>query len=314
MKPWHRLLIGCFLFASLLYFVDWQQTVMHFLHMSPIWTVAALIIITSNVPWSGYKWKILLAAQGKKASMWSLARYYWISAFFSNFLPTSVGGDAVRFFLVKDLGPKSNIAASIIWERATGFIVLIGWSALALLMRPQYFDVGPLLLLLWAAVIAGVAGIVCFLVLPGKIKAILQGYIGGKNKFGWKFAKKLIHFCEAVEYYNTRKEAILRAILFSFPFYVNGVFFNFFLLKSIGSDFPLKEIFFLMPIIPLVSLLPISLNGLGISEGAFVIFYAQAGLPPSEALAVAVARRVLHLLASSGGGLIWIPVRHKQRV
>lgn len=286
----------------------------HFLHMSPIWTIVALIILTSNIPWSSYKWKILLSAQGKKASLWSLTRCYWISTFFGNFLPTSVGGDAVRLFLVKDLGTKSHIAASIIWERATGFMVLIGWSALALLMRPQYFDVGPLLLLLWAAVIAGAAGIVCFLVLPGKIKAFLQENIGSKDKFGWRFVQKLIHFCEAVEYYNTRREAILRAVLFSFPFYINGVIYNFLILKSIGSNFPLKEIFFLMPIIPLVSLLPVSLNGLGISEGAFVIFYTQAGLPPSEALAVAVARRIIHLLVSLAGGLLWIPIRHKQTV
>jgi len=114
--------------------------------------------------------------------------------------------------LVKDLGTKSHIAASIIWERATGFIVLIGWSAIALYMRPQYFDLGPILLLLWAAVIAGAALIVCFLILPGKVRFFLQRIVENNKKFSWGFVQKLIHFCEAVEYYNTRREAIAKEI------------------------------------------------------------------------------------------------------
>jgi hypothetical protein len=74
----------------------------------------------------------------------------------------------------------------------------------------------------------------------------------------------------------------------------------------VAGDISLLEVVFIAPLIILVSLVPISVNALGIAEGAFVLFYTQAGLAPEEALAAAVLRRVLTLGYSLGGGVIWL--------
>ena len=54
--------------------------------------------------------------------------------------------------------------------------------------------------------------------------------------------------------------------------------------------------------IPLVSLLPLTLDGIGVVEGAFVLFYAAAGAPPEAALAAAMLRRPGTLAVSTVGG------------
>jgi uncharacterized membrane protein YbhN (UPF0104 family) len=111
------------------------------------------------------KWKILLAANNLILSWWELTRCYWISTFFGNYLPSSVGGDIVRFVMLNRLGQPASVAASIVCERMTGFVVLLVWAAVGLTMRANYFQSDYLLMLLWVMVAAGIllsAGLILF--------------------------------------------------------------------------------------------------------------------------------------------------------
>ena len=66
------------------------------------------------------------------------------------------------------------------------------------------------------------------------------------------------------------------------------------------------------PLIPLISLLPVTANGLGIAEGAFVLFYTQMGVAPDQAFAAALLRRLLTIATAVPGGLLWLgsgPIR-----
>ena len=57
---------------------------------------------------------------------------------------------------------------------------------------------------------------------------------------------------------------------------------------------------------PLLSLVPISLNGIGLAEGVFVAVYGVVGVLPDAALAAALLRRLVDLLDSAVGGLFWL--------
>jgi uncharacterized membrane protein YbhN (UPF0104 family) len=55
-----------------------------------------------------------------------------------------------------------------------------------------------------------------------------------------------------------------------------------------------------------VSLLPVSANGLGLTEGAFLLFYTQMGVPADQAFAAALLRRLVTVFMSLPGGLLWL--------
>ena len=114
---------------------------------------------------------------------------------------------------------------------------------------------------------------------------------------------------DAVAHYKGKKRELVIAILISFCFYFVLILCNYLILISLGASISFKEVCFIAPIIPLISMLPISLNGLGISEGAYVLFFTQAGLSPPLALAAAVLRRLNHLLVSLVGFVFWLPTR-----
>lgn len=249
---------------------------------------------------------MLLSAQGLNLSLRKLSNCYWISTFFGNYLPTNFGGDVVRLMMLNELGRSAQVAASIVLERVTGFIILIGWTVLSLIMRPNYFKAGHLLPVIWTIVSIGIIAIL-FLFWFGDKFTALRGFLFKNNSTVVnKISIKIQKMMDAIAYYRGKKKEILLSLIYSILFYIIILIFNYLVLISVGSDLSLSEVFFVTPVIPLVSMLPVSLNGIGISEGAYVIFYSQAGLQPSEALAAAVVRRFIHLTVSLVGGFLWM--------
>lgn len=305
-----KLAVGLMLSALLLYFVDWQQSIAILLSISPVPAFFAFLVLSQNILISSWKWQILLFAHGASVSLWRLTRIYWISTFLGNYMPTSFGGDVFRLVMMRDVGSKAMVAASIAVERLTGFLVLLVLSALCLLMRPAYFDKGYLLPLLWLFVGACCLAFVC-LVVFGKFftdqlnRLSCSGFVG-------KIVSKFLRFIDAVAQYHGNKKELAIAVLISFCFYFVLILCNYLILISVGADIPFKEVCFIAPIIPLISMLPVSLNGLGISEGAYVLFFTQAGVSPSYALAAAILRRLNHLLVSLVGCAFWLPTRSSE--
>jgi len=268
--------------------------------------VGALFILSLNIYVSSYKWKILLSAQGILLSLRKLSNCYWISTFFGNYLPTNFGGDVVRLMMLDELGRSAQVAASIVLERITGFIILISWTVFSLIMRPNYFKAGHLLPVIWIVVGLGIFAILILFWFGDKLTALRGILFKNKSTGVFKIFIKIQKMMDAIAHYRGKRKEILLSFIFSILFYIIILIFNYLVLISVGSDLSLREVFFVTPVIPLVSMLPLSLNGIGISEGAYVIFYSQAGLQPSEAFAAAVVRRFIHLAVSLVGGFLWM--------
>jgi uncharacterized protein (TIRG00374 family) len=251
----------------------------------------------------------LLKSKSVLISWWELARCYWIGTFFGNYLPTSVGGDVVRVMMFSKIGQTALIAASIAWERMTGLWILLGWSLAVLVAKPAYFQVGKLELLSWLMVIAGIILLALPITMCRKASCVIDMALSKRSLLAARINAKMNRFAAAVNEYRSKKKAILFSLLLSIPFYMTGVFTNYLIITAINAHVALVDIATVLPIVYLVSMLPISLNGLGLSEGAYVILFTQIGLSAPEALAAAVIRRTLHLLVSLIGGLFWLPKR-----
>ena len=78
------------------------------------------------------------------------------------------------------------------------------------------------------------------------------------------------------------------------------------LLRSVGSPIGLAQVALVAPLVPLVSLLPVTANRLGLTEGAFVLFYTQMGVPAKQAFAAALLRRLVTIGVTVPGGLMWL--------
>jgi uncharacterized membrane protein YbhN (UPF0104 family) len=55
----------------------------------------------------------------------------------------------------------------------------------------------------------------------------------------------------------------------------------------------------------LVAMVPITINGYGLQEGAFTVLLISLGMTPAQGLIVAIAYRLISLLVASAGGLVF---------
>lgn len=136
---WLRVTISLVLVTWFVKMFDWRQIKGILQNMHPQWLVVALIWIIAAVLVSTLKWQIILRAQGLDLRFNKLWHIYWMGLFFNNFIPSSIGGDALRILWVgKETHDQPGAAASVFIERilATTGLALVGLVGCLVVVNP----------------------------------------------------------------------------------------------------------------------------------------------------------------------------------
>lgn len=268
----------------------------------------AYFVVNAFCTW---RWQILLAARGIKAGYWRLFRYFLNGLFFGNFLPTTVGGDLARAYLVvDDCNKKSEALASVLVDRFIGLFGVIITGIIGLILVAK---TGQELFLLKAMLI-GIAAALIFVILFLN-KALVR-------KFRWmlklplvyKIEHHLIDFYHSIYVYRTHKKEVFWAFAQSLLVQLFVVFTAFFIALSLGVSISIIPFFLYMPVIAAVSMIPLSINGWGLQEGAFIVFFGRAGLGRSQALSLGFVYHLVAVGISLLGGLLWLIYGNRKRI
>lgn len=248
---------------------------------------------------STYKWQRILAIHGNKFSFRELHRFYFMSLFFNNFLPTSIGGDAYRIFrTMNDSNSKSSAFIAVFTERLTGFwaLLLFGFAA-ALSIRFYHSSSFPQMDTIIVFFIFGILFPVIISVIPGTLGHFLSH----------KFVPDKIRtiFLYAGAYYRHGRSTAL-IILVSFFFHLFTFFWMCLLLSAIEAQCPFFNLVFAMAISNVVALLPISINGIGLTDGSFIYIMGLFGTPTEISLVFMLIVRFLTMLISLFGAVIYM--------
>jgi len=260
--------------AGLLYLVlsktGIKQVLLTLKDMSPLAFVMAILLYLLAQFTSTIRWKLLLP---KMLGMRKLFSLYMIGSFFSALLPGLIGGDAVKgFYLYKATGKGSLALASIFMDRYIGFVVLIAICAVAFPFGYKYLQGSPIEWLLPATVLSFlVASFAFFGLRLGKSIKILSG------------------FYDYFHIYRNQKDVIGKALLLSVLIQFSGIFAVYILALGIGQHLPFLSCLVFLPLIILFTTLPISISGLGVREGAFVLFFGLIGIKPEIATAISLS-------------------------
>jgi uncharacterized membrane protein YbhN (UPF0104 family) len=237
-------------------------------------------------------------------------RIVMVSLFFNSFLPTSVGGDMSKVF---HLGGRTGNSLSgniflVLFERFVGGIVFLGFAFFVYLLifeerflaalkaSPIGFDYdgaghGPdISWLVYIAVIIGV-GIIYFIARNYRavFQKIMKLYFDIKNVVA---RMKMLNFVGVFGY--------------SALFHLARMAGIFLFIRFLGKDYFFPDLIPMLFIAALVSILPISIGGLGALEGVMAALLMVFGLDKSSAIGVAFLHRIILFVASSVGGLFLI--------
>ncbi|MFH1574787.1 MAG: lysylphosphatidylglycerol synthase transmembrane domain-containing protein [Acidobacteriota bacterium] len=233
------------------------------------------------------RWRILAAALGVSGPYASFLRVYFAGMFLGIGL-TSLGGDILKSYALSKQ-PASSLSigvASVLLDRAAGLATLLLIGTAASVLRPAAWHGIPLIVVYasgWAAA-AGLGATA--------LRRELSGVRSRLRLTGGTVA--------AVSLLSLANTGIVLWI-------VERLF------ADLGSPVPWAAMCSLVPVIEILTLLPISVSGLGIREWAYLEAFALAGVPPGAALAAALAMSALILVRNMAGLFFIGAFRHPER-
>lgn len=266
--------------------------------------ISLLILISFILVFiSTLKWYILVKKLGEKLNILKLYRLYFIGYFFNLFLPSFLGGDFARSITIgKKIGHHEAITATFL-ERYTGFIAMLFIGFIFIF----FTDYAPIESKIAISLLFFASIIITILALS---KTLL-------NKFSFlpyseKFLPHLKKIQNSLLVFKNDKKLIIKTFLLSILFHTITVVNTLVAGYAIGwENASSLGLFIVLPLILLVSCIPLSPNGLGIQEGAFSYFLIKVGATPEQALAVALILRAKGYVLGLVGGALYFFTKSK---
>ena len=253
---------------------------------------------------SAYKWMLLIQAQGiRHFSFFRLCSIYSIGMFFNHFLPTEVGGDIYRSYEVGRVdGRQVESLAAIATDRLTGFVGLLIYLVIGLFLNWSLAQQLHLTLIV-AGIVAGMGLALAIFLNKGFLK-----WLKGKLSYP-SFARilnKLQSLYKAFYLYRNNLPVLSQALLISLAFQLYAIWFPYACMLAVSIDLSFSQVLLIVPAVSIIGLLPFTINGIGLREGAYVVLLSQLGVSPADALAAALLYRIGVLLPSLVGGIFYM--------
>lgn len=298
-----RAAVGLAIVAFLIYFVGVDR-VMSRLELVPLWFVPfGIFYYTLCQLVSTKRWQILLRARGIETGFPRLFELYMIGMFANNFLPGAVGGDAVKAIGLYRDNQKSDVAiASVFLERFLGLAALgtLGLVASIPILVQQNTD---LVVLLSTVGVAGLIALIGLFVWYPPLSNPIASWL--KNNRFEKIGTFLHNLLVATQLYWSQKRALLSAFTLSVIIQAMIGLYYLFAALATGLVLPFEYFFAFLPAITLVSMIPISIGGLGVREATMIFLFAHVGVSNADILTISLIIHALNtLLSFAGGGLL----------
>jgi glycosyltransferase 2 family protein len=262
------------------------------------WIGFAILVTIFQIFLGALRWREISALCEAPLTDLQAFRYNMIGAFFNQTLPSSIGGDAVRLWLVNRTGAGWRAATySILTDRAVGLI------ALALIIVTS---------LPWSyGMIADSNGrlalmFVDFAALAGGLGFLLLGYLPWSWLKRW-WPTRHIRACSVVAnqvIFNPRSGPKIAAL--SLSIHVLAVVIAWCAVRAIAAPANFEQIFLLTPPIMLITMMPISIAGWGVREATMMVAFGYAGLAQTDGTVVSILFGAVYFIVGAIGGLVWI--------
>ncbi len=277
------------------------------------WVLIGLLIYSAVEVLGAWRWHLLLKVQGIHLSFWRVLQLFMIGVFFNVFLPGAVGGDVVKiYYLLKETkGQQAAAFLTVLMDRLLGLIALIGITAV--LLGPHYraFLETPAtraLLLALLFIMANALGLIVF--------SVIITACGWINKLPARLPgrDKLVEMSLAYSLYGRAWRTSLAGLGLSAL--AHGCFFTtfYFASRAFTDTVSWLNMMAVMPIVAVITSLPISISGVGVREGLFEKLLGDLhGVPSDTAVLISLTGFLIIVAWSAVGGFIYLlyrPSRH----
>lgn len=299
---WLRPLVSLGLYVLIFaYWVD-VGSIVGLLAASDVrYVLLAVLIYCGGQLASAYRWYLLLGPLQLAAPYLHLAAAYFIGMFFNIFLPTIVGGDAVKaVLLTRETGAPARATMSVFMERNVGLLALIVIATVASWYAPPIEGLSLVGLTLAIGAAYVVANVV---LLSAHAYGMVDRLIALTPLAGMRQRASSLY--EAVEPYKRHYASLVGPLALSFLHQGIVIGVVFLTARALGQTFPLSALAVFVPLISLAGMVPITMNGMGIRDVLYVLLFGQLGASRDVAVSLALLYLAVILIASLPGGVVY---------
>ncbi len=275
-----------------------------------------LVVISSLVFLSAYilaflRWRMLLAALNIHLPLKRTIASYAAGLFFNLFLPSSIGGDFMRSvdLSVHTKKPK-EIIATVFLDRLSGYIGLVILAVSVFFLGWDFLREESILFSLFIIVLILVVVLLVLFnkFIYGKIKSFLKSPDLGQIR------ELLTDLHEEIHLFRNRRGVVVKNIALSVLIQAMTPASFYILAISLGIRISPIYFFVFLPIIGAITLLPISIGGLGLRDATAIYFFAKAGVPKDMTFAMSLLNFSFIIIFGALGGLIYVFTVHHRRL
>jgi uncharacterized protein (TIRG00374 family) len=278
----------------------WQKTKT----ADPAYVVAAVLIYFVVQVMSAYRWYVLLSPLGIRVPFKKITGLYFVGMFSSLFLPSAIGGDFVRvYYLNKEARSLSGATTTVFLDRNLGLAALLVIATISAGLAGTMFNGVPL---------APIFGVILVAFLLTNLALFYRPSYNLLHKALKAFKlkrsdEKVERLFSSFNSYRGQASVILVATVLSVVIQIGGIAVNIIAGAGVGlhTDRGMIDYLVFIPAISLISMIPISINGMGWREAAYIVLFTSAGGEKSSAAMLALLWLVVLVLTSLPGGLIY---------
>ena len=257
-----------------------------------------------------FRWDMLLRALDLRLPLSRVIISFSGGVFFNLFLPSTIGGDLMRSVdLATHTKKPKEVIATILLDRLSGYIGLVLLALFSLVLGWNLMREPSVLMS-----VAAITGLLIFILLVlfskffySRINGLLQAPGAGKIR---EMISSLHH---EVHIFRQHKKVIVKNIILSIA--VQAIAPLSFYISALALGLKINPVYFFVfiPVIGAITLLPISIGGLGLRDATTIFFFAKAGVGKDLAFAMSLVNFSFILALGAVGGLIYVlTIRHRR--
>lgn len=277
--------------------IDWSDMFPAFDRPTVMWLLGAVALTFLSLVLAAVRWDAVLRALGRRELIRGLVNLYFAGQFVSNVLPTTIGGDVLRVSrLSRRNGDTGTSFASVALERLSGWLVLPLLTLFGLAINPGLRALGR------ATVLAALVAVITLVALVGVLALALHPRLGGRfgATEGWRRFIDAIH--RGTTELRHRPLAALGILGAGIVYQVALCLVALMIAAALGfSWLGLTALLAFYPAVLILQVLPIGIAGLGVREGAFVLFLVPLGVPAEKAVGLGLLLYACNVVASLFG-------------
>ena len=258
-----------------------------------------------------FRWQMLLKAVNIHIPLKRTIISFSGGVFFNLFLPSTVGGDFMRSLdLAAHTKRPREVVATVLLDRLSGYIGLVLLALVSVCFGWRLVSDGSVLLSL--SLITGLLVAILLVLFNNRIYSWINKFMRSPNAGRIKSIITNLH--QEIHTFKLNKMVIVKNVVISIFVQCLAPVSFFIIARSLGIKIGIIYLFVFLPIISAITLLPISIGGLGLRDATTIFFLAKVGVAKNTAFAMSLLNFSFIIATGLLGGLIYVLTIHHRRI